>query len=218
MYVAKADNARHMLQNSKQNEKNMMALSLFNWRSIVIFLGGSAWWFSIFGQLLWHISEAIFTSHRYSSTGRERDNVDAVAKCVQNTKIFNSTEILSFSGANGFRNTLDTNLDCILAFRIIAGYSVVLGVLSFWWNNRLRDKIVDRRLGRMKGLGEYYQFQILTFLVRWFTLKFLDRPESMSLTFKAFRGAHTFMLIFFTLVSLSSYLSVLAWATDNQFA
>ncbi|KAI9664528.1 MAG: hypothetical protein M1821_005974 [Bathelium mastoideum] len=201
VYAAKVDNARHMLQKSKQNERNIMALSLFNWKSIVIFVAGLLWWSSIFGQLLWHVAGLVFLPYTHAQTNSEYSNVGLVSQCAKEFGACSFTKQHLWN--NYFLNPLDSP-KCFFVFNMIAGWSFRLIWPSFWWNNRLRGKYIDKQLGRVKGLGEYYKLQSLVFLVRWSALKFLDHPKSLSLTLEAFRGAHMFLLIFFAVTTYQS--------------
>ena len=199
-YVAKADNARQMLKKSKQNEKNIMALSLFNWKSIVIFAAGLMWWSSILGQLLWHVAGFSFQPRIYTQVTFQRYGIELVAECVKELGSLESSKISTLLRGGHLTRPLDVGPECVFAFRTVAISALKLLWLSFWWNNRLRDKYIDRRLGRLKGLGEYYKLQLLVFLVRFVSLRNLDHPSSLTLTTKAFRGAHFFMFLFFIIV------------------
>ncbi|KAL9097255.1 MAG: hypothetical protein Q9165_000682 [Trypethelium subeluteriae] len=204
LYVAKADNARHMLRKSKQNERNIMALGLLNWRSIVIFTAGLLWWISILGQLIWHVTEVSLESFDDSSNRRNLYTQSSVEQCMKEVIIHDLANIFKLIRISHPRSTSATNPYCGLVLNGAAKSALKLGLLSFWWNNCLRAKIVDRRLGRMKGLGEYYQMQVLVSLVRWWALQYLDHPRSTGLTSKAFRGGHVVMLILFAFTTYKS--------------
>ncbi|KAL9078077.1 MAG: hypothetical protein Q9157_003016 [Trypethelium eluteriae] len=193
-----------MLQKSKQNERNIMALGLLNWRSIVIFIAGLLWWISILGQLVWHVTEVSLESFDYRSNRHNIYTQNFVGQCIRELIIHDLANIFNLIRISDSKSTSVINPYCGLVLNVVAKWSLKLGLLSFWWNNCLRAKIVDRRVGRMKGLGEYYQMQLLVSLVRWWALQYLDHPKSIGLTSKAFRGGHVVMLILFAFTTYKS--------------
>jgi hypothetical protein len=63
--------------------------------------------------------------------------------------------------------------DCETVLQPYAGLALTLGALSVWWNPKLRHKAAGRA-GRLKGLREYYQIQIIVLVMRFAAWAFLQ--------------------------------------------
>ncbi|KAI9693409.1 MAG: hypothetical protein M1820_009285 [Bogoriella megaspora] len=189
-YFSMTDHLRRKMGESKRNERNAMALSLLNWRSIVIFTAGLAWWASMLGEIIWHIFGIAMPLPEYRYFRPE------------GLKALSTLSLLG-DCSSAIRREHQVTLSCLNGTRVIGRRAFGLALLSFWWNHRLRDKIVDKRAGRMKGLFDYYKLQSIVLLARWAAVSWLDFPESLGITPQAFKGAHALMLFFLTITTLN---------------
>ena len=81
-----------------------------------------------------------------------------------------------------------------------AAWSLVMALLSVWWNPKLKFKI-RRSNVRMTGLGEHMSLQIFVLAIRtiaWWALH--DKSRSI-LPQQAFQGANAFMVALLITVS-----------------
>ncbi|MCJ1319952.1 hypothetical protein MMC15_005288 [Xylographa vitiligo] len=159
----------------------------WNWRHIVAHAGGSGWLLGLMGQVLWNASGA-----SANLEGDSRD--DTVSILLQN--------FLQRTFGLGWNATKWTNLD-----KPLASVSLVLGVLSIWWNPRLSNKI-SGQVGRLIGLSEFYKLQgiiNLTRLLAWYSI---GKDHGFHLDASTTKAIHATMLIFNLVVSFISYRTV----------
>lgn len=179
-YVAKTDHLRRMMERTRGANPGRSWWDC-GWRGVLVFLGGLAWWSSILGQGSWHV---------YGMMGGS-----SLAQVIAEDKDHSFMGYLQHALVVMFRHQ-ESQLDTLHLVR----WTVILGVFSFWWNNRLMGKL-SRSGSRMTGLNEYYRLQGVIILIRtlaWWVLQtgFGKRLGSVEL-----KGAHAFMFIFVVLVS-----------------
>lgn len=90
---------------------------------------------------------------------------------------------------------------CAEVYSSNAGFALCLGLLSIWWNPRLKEYSKPRR-GRIIGIGEYYKLQVIFLAVRFAVWTVLANTPSFDFDIQTAKGIHTFMLVFTALVSL----------------
>lgn len=182
-YEAKSDHLRRMMDRSKAGRVARHARN-WNWRSILVFAGAIGYWGSVAGQLAWDALGAL----------------DAVDDGLQD-----QVYLLSPSWVSYVQQTLQERQlprHCSADFAPYAGLFLVAGILSLWWNPKLRLK-VEGRGGRFAGLGEYYQVQLIVIVVRCVFWAVLKDPSSSGLQPTMPPALHLFMFFFTVLVSNS---------------
>ncbi len=92
---------------------------------------------------------------------------------------------------------------CAEVYSSVAGFALCLGLLSIWWNPRLKENFKPRR-GRIIGMGEYYKLQIIFLAVRFAAWAVLATTPSFDFDTQKAKGTHAFMLVFTVLVSLET--------------
>lgn len=90
---------------------------------------------------------------------------------------------------------------CVALLAPYSGLVLCLGVLSVWWNPRLRSK-VDGKGGRLVGLSEYYKIQIVVLVVRFVAWAALHDPSIIGLDPRLPPVIHIFMGVFTVIVSV----------------
>ncbi|KAL4930650.1 uncharacterized protein BDV17DRAFT_258253 [Aspergillus undulatus] len=180
-YEAKSDHLRRMMDRSKAGKAARKARQ-WNWRSLLVFSGALCYWASVAGQLAWDMTSAL--------------PVDRPLPDADNP----STSPSFASRFNEMLHTLNLPSHCPVDLVPYAGLSLVAGILSIWWNPKLRLK-VEGRGGRFVRLGEYYQVQLIVMVVRCAFWAVLRDPSSSGLDATLPPALHSFM-IFFTILSV----------------
>lgn len=75
----------------------------------------------------------------------------------------------------------------------MARYALLLGLVSAWWNPRLKERM-GKRGGRMTGKRDYYTQQLICFAVRSAAIYWL--PPAGSVESERAQAAHLFLLVF----------------------
>ncbi|KAL4921559.1 Ima1 N-terminal domain-containing protein [Aspergillus aurantiobrunneus] len=175
-YEAKSDHLRRMMDRSKAGKSARRARQ-WSWRSLLVFAGAICYWASIGGQLAWDITGALPVDEAL----RDPDDLPA-----------------SQSIASRFHQTLHMfrlPSHCPVDLAPYAGLSLVAGILSLWWNPKIRLK-VEGRGGRFLGLGEYYRVQLIVMVVRCAFWAVLRDPSSSGLDVTLPPALHLFMILF----------------------
>ncbi|KAL5048795.1 hypothetical protein BDW71DRAFT_176561 [Aspergillus fruticulosus] len=180
-YEAKSDHLRRMMDRSKAGKAARKARQ-WNWRSLLVFAGAVCYWTSIAGQLAWDMTSALPADEPL----RDLDSFSVSHKMV--SRIRQALQMLH-SPTYG-------PVDLVP----YAGLSLVAGILSLWYNPKLRLK-VEGRGGRFLGLGEYYKVQLIVMVVRCAFWAVLRDPSSSGLDATLPPALHLFM-IFFTVLSV----------------
>ena len=168
-----------------------------NWRSILVFAGAIGYWGSVAGQLVWGLLGAL----------------DAGDAGLQDQDYLLSQSWVSYAWQ--ILQECQISRHCSADFAPYAGLSLVVGILSLWWNPKLRLK-VEGRGGRFAGLGEYYQVQLIVIVVRCVFWAVLKDPSSSGLQPTMPPALHLFMFLFTVLVSnlfSQNSLNMLIWTS-----
>lgn len=184
-YEAKSDHLRRMMDRSKAGRTARQARNR-NWRSLLVFAGAIGYWGSVAGQLAWDVMGALDAA---GGVPEDSDNLlpPSLVSCVQ--QILLERKLPSY---------------CSVDLAPYAGLSLIAGILSLWWNPKLRFK-VEGRGGRFAGLGEYYQVQLIVMVVRCVFWAVLKDPSSSGLQPTLPPALHIFMFFFTILVSHLSF-------------
>lgn len=151
-----------------------------SWKSILAFVGGTAWSMSLVGQIAWD-------GLVLSMSGKEHegllDDEMTLSGCIQQ----------AMRGSN-------LGSGCTALATPMARLALLLGLLACWWNPKLQE-ISRRRGGRMVGVSEYYKHQTLLLLVRYLAYLYLDMTPSSGHNLQKTLGIHAFLIFFTVLVS-----------------
>ncbi|OJD11422.1 hypothetical protein AJ78_07805 [Emergomyces pasteurianus Ep9510] len=180
-YAAKSDHLRRMMENSRDGRHNRRAHG-WSWRSMLVFAGAVCFWVSVAGQLAWNLMWAIASGN----TPRDLES-DA------------SLSLVSFCFDRIWKRQPLFDR-CASALTPFAGLALFLGMLSIWWNPKLRHK-VEGRGGRLTGMGEYYKVQIIVLVVRFVAWACLQDPSITGLNPSLTPAIHGFMSVF-TVISV----------------
>ncbi|KAL4956970.1 Ima1 N-terminal domain-containing protein [Aspergillus filifer] len=176
-YEAKSDHLRRMMDRSKAGKAARKARQ-WNWRSLLVFAGAMCYWASIAGQLAWSMTSALPVE------GPLLDDPEDSLTSPSIASRFNET-----------LRALNLPSHCPVDLVPYAGLSLVAGILSIWWNPKLRLK-VEGRGGRFVRLGEYYQVQLIVLVARCAFWAVLRDPSSHGLDATLPPALHTFMVLF----------------------
>ncbi|EAS33008.3 uncharacterized protein CIMG_04032 [Coccidioides immitis RS] len=193
-YAAKADHLRRMMEQSRDG-RAVRNQRKWRWRSLFVSTGAVAFWTSIAGQLSWNIMGCIA-------------DITLPAEDQQPAQL---SKALLGSCLDEGRLHRRVQSECALALQPYAGLALVLGVLSLWWNPKLRYK-VDGRSGRISGAREYYRIQIVTLVVRFVAWTALQDTSITALNPKLTPAIHTFMA-FFTLITTIASRAAIRFST-----
>ncbi|KAF5865601.1 hypothetical protein ETB97_003018 [Aspergillus alliaceus] len=175
-YEAKSDHLRRMMDRSKAGRAARHARR-WNWRSLLLFAGAISYWASVAGQLSWNLLGAL---------------------AADESLLYPDDPLVPPSFISCVNSTLRTRRVpscCSVDLAPYAGLALVAGILSAWYNPKLRLKL-EGRAGRFVGLGEYYQVQLIVMVVRCVFWALLRDPSSSGLQSHIPPTLHAFMLIF----------------------
>ncbi|KAL2000977.1 hypothetical protein VTN02DRAFT_2378 [Thermoascus thermophilus] len=175
-YEAKADHLRRMMDRSKTGRAARKARNR-NWRSLLVFAGAVCYWGSIAGQLAWNLLGAL-DGERVVVDEQHWLSISSLASCTKQAI-----------------ETRQVGSHCSSGLTPYAGIALVLGILSLWWNPRLRMK-VEGRTGRFVGLGEYYKVQLIVMVMRFVAWAVLKDPLMSGMQPTLPPTLHAFMMAF----------------------
>lgn len=183
-YEAKSDHLRRMMDRSKAGKAARRARQ-WNWKSLLVFVGAVCYWVSIAGQLVWDVTSAL--------------PIDEPLRDPDELRI--TFSVAAVSRIRDTLHTLPLPAHWPIDLEYYAGLSLVAGIVSLWWNPKLRLKI-EGRGGRFVGLGEYYKIQLIVMVARCAFWAVLRDPSSSGLDANLPPALHLFMLLLITLVRL----------------
>ncbi|EEH21921.1 hypothetical protein PABG_04132 [Paracoccidioides brasiliensis Pb03] len=183
-YVAKADHLRRMMEKSR-NGRSTRRYHGWSWRSLLISAGAMCFRASVAGQLVWNLMGAMVAGN-----------------ITQNTESDLSLSLLPLCFGRIWKHQSAFE-ECSSVLTPYAGLSLILGILSIWWNPKLKHK-VEGRGGRLTGIGEYYKVQIIVLVVRFVAWACLEDPSITGINPKLGPGIHAFMGIFTTISTVLS--------------
>jgi hypothetical protein len=151
----------------------------WNWRSLLVFVGAICYWASIAGQLAWDLTSALTIDEPDDDMAKSHSAASHVQISLRLYRL--PRQYLGDAAP-------------------YAGFALVAGIFSLWWNPKLRLK-VEGRGGRFLGLGEYYKVQLIVMVVRCAFWAVLRDPHSSGLDPTLPPALHSFMILFTILVS-----------------
>lgn len=176
-YAAKTDHLRRMMERTRGH---VIPRGESSWKSALAFLGGTAWFMSLMGQIAWDGLVLLISGNEHEGL---LDDEITLSGCTQ----------------QAMRGS-DLTSGCTALATRMARLALLLGLLACWWNPKLQE-ISRRRGGRMFGVFEYYKHQALLLLVRYLAYVYLDRTPSSDINLQKTMGVHAFLIFFCTLVS-----------------
>ena len=176
-YAAKTDHLRRMMEQTRGTGTRRQG---WGWKSTAVSVGSAAWYLGLFGQFSWHCVNILKVDE--DSDGLYEAVISpSLSKClrqdVQNPSIAPA---------------------CAYVYSSAVGFALCLGLLSIWWNPRLKQQLEPKR-GRIIGMGEYYKFQVIFLAVRFTVWSALSK--TLTFDIQTAKGIHAFMLVFMVLAS-----------------
>lgn len=184
-YDAKADHLRRMMEQTRAGKAARRARNS-GWRSLLVFTGALGYWASIIVQLAWNVMVAMTSVSTLNELDAHLDRPSLVS-CVKHT-----AEMRQIPG------------DCVTDLAPVAGLALIAGILSIWWNPKLRMK-VEGRPGRLVRLGEYYQVQLIALVTRCVFWALLKDSSANNISQSLSPVLHMSMIIFTVLVSVTPF-------------
>lgn len=181
-YEAKADHLRRMMDRSRASKTLRQARDR-SWQSLLVYAGAFGYWTSVGGQLTWDVTSILTSSGPSFDPDLSSDIPVSVLSCVSQTAQMGRLPS-----------------ECSIDLSSTAGLALIAGLLSIWWNPKLRMK-VEGRTGRFAGFAEYYQAQLITLVARCVFWELLKDPSASALGPSLPPALHTFMIAF-TLLSV----------------
>lgn len=151
-YMAKTQHLRRMMQKTKDGIAGPMDWE-WTWRSWVLRVAGLGWWASALGQSLWHATEAMSLRDRWNAHhwGLGED-------MSMDKPVLEPTFAVCFGQIAGRSRNAEP---CSALFFRWMPWLLVIGLFTFLWNNKLREKYLRSGDGRMVGLRDYYLVQLV---------------------------------------------------------
>ncbi|KAJ5650128.1 uncharacterized protein N7484_003851 [Penicillium longicatenatum] len=173
-YEAKADNLRRMMDQTRAS-KAVQRARQHSWQSFLVYLGALGFWISILGQLAW---DTIGVLTLYPVQNDADMSIDTPMSLL--------LRVRQMIALRGIPHEYSFDLASI------AGKALVAGCLSLWWNPKLRMKVYGRP-GRFSGLGEYYQLQLFSLVLRCVFWSLFKDPSASGIDPKGSFVGHTVM-------------------------
>ena len=155
----------------------------WTWKWVAVYVGALAWWMALLAQVVGSAMGALVADGE--GWGEGKGERGSLVRCVQASVRAGQVE-----GS------------CARSAARLAGFALVPGLLSMWWNPCLGPKLLGVR-GRMVGLGEFYKLQVLLNVMRavaWYYLDYREGFGNDGMTVKAVRAT---MLVLNVAVSLA---------------
>jgi hypothetical protein len=181
-YLTKAENLKVRLDKTRKGDVVRRELGL---KGYIVRLGGIGWYSSILVQIIWH-SLGVLSNLPASETPSELQPL-SIQSCVRQASRLANIE-----------------KGCYDEISCYAFLFPVVGMLSFWWNNRLRESL--QGFGRLSHLNDYYLLQAIFLAIRYAAVRLFTHSTRFSPLLPPV-PAHTFMIIFSLAVSLSTQFS-----------
>ncbi|KAF7715514.1 Uncharacterized protein PECH_007004 [Penicillium ucsense] len=181
-YEAKSDHLRRMMDRSRASKTRRQARAR-SWQSLLVYAGAFGYWTSIFGQLTWDLTNVLTRRTVGEDSNLSSHTSASLSSCLVRTMQL---------GRMPER--------CSVDFAPHAGFALIVGLMSIWWNPKLRMRI-EGRTGRFSGFAEYYQVQLITLVARCLFWEILKDPSASAMSKQLPPALHSFMIIF-TLLSV----------------
>ncbi|KAL8817977.1 MAG: hypothetical protein Q9191_008037, partial [Dirinaria sp. TL-2023a] len=165
----------------------------WGWQDNVVALAAVCWWMSLLAQLGWHALSVIkWTDEPAGLRAQDfpSDSSVPLPECVRRSLVPGPLEPA-----------------CAQSYSTLTAQALYLGLLSAWWNPRLRQKLRGN-VGRMVGLVEYYKLQVVFLLLRAAAWGLLAHSSAFGSDTKHARATHSFMVAFITISIVLSYNTV----------
>lgn len=188
-YAAKTDHLRRMMERTRDGGGNL-AYARSNWKSILIFAGGAGWFTSLFGQVAWDLL-ALWALQKETAGFIDGEPILSNSRCLG--QLMRGSEV---------------SPGCATLMDPLARFSLLLGLLSIWWNPKARERL-NRNGGRMIGVGEYYKLQVILLVARCIALWYLAGSADSTPNRQMKMGIHWGVLFFGTLVSHSQTFDII---------
>ena len=176
-YAAKTDHLRRMMDRTRGHG---IEYGNASWIRPLVTLGGVGWFLSQAGQFLWSglcLLNAMEGQHGL----RDKQNFATASACLPQVM-----------------RDLGSTSDCTEPLYSAAGLALLLGILTSWWNPRLKETF-ERRNVRAVGTAEFYQLQCMLFIIRCATWWYLP---GFDLSTHQISAAHMFLLVLVAIVSI----------------
>ena len=148
--------------------------------SLILTLGKLMWWTSWMGQFLWHALNLV----------KPRPHPESLELVATSPPHDCFPRIFSFGPLSA---------TCDDFFTSLAGRSLVLGLLSIWWNPMWVKKL-QLIYGRAMNKMEYYELQVILLLVRFAIWTSFEKIAGMDIGAQRWKGFHAFAMIMCLLV------------------
>ncbi|CRG85344.1 Integral inner nuclear membrane protein ima1 [Talaromyces islandicus] len=176
-YEAKSDHLRRIMERSKASRAIKSARNQ-NWRHILDVLGFLVYWASVLGQVLSDMMGAVEAGDIILRLFPSPSLVPLISR---------ASRILSWIGYS----SQDT-----------ATVALIAGVFSIWWNPRLHYK-VEGMHGRILGLSQYYECQLIVMAARFGVWALLQDPSRLTPSLPP--ALHAAMIVFTCLAAFASH-------------
>ena len=173
-YAAKTDNMRRVMERTNPDLRHLHEAG--QWKLWIPVLGGLIWALSWAMQIAWDAVWVLTINPRFEIG----PHVEEILRGVIGRLVF-AEEI---------------SPDLTVVLQPLAKDALLLGVLSAWWNPRLKE-VMRKKGGRPIGLWDFYIQQLIFLAVRGAVLYCITFHHSFDLE----QPAHLFMLLFSFVVS-----------------
>lgn len=183
-YFVSAENLGRSMSRNDSNESWLYRRGWqYDFLSLVLTLGKLMWWTSWIGQFLWHALNLVKGRPHPECRLDKVPSRSNIYDCVP--RIFSLVPLTA--SCNDF-------------FTSLAGWSLVLGLLSIWWNPMWVKKL-KLIYGRPVNKMEYYELQLIFLFLRSVLWTLLTKPEVTGMETSPWKAAHALTMIMTVLVS-----------------
>ena len=177
-YAAKTDHLRRVMQRTRGT---VFAPSGWSWNRLGVAVGGTAWLSAGIAPVLWNFMGALKVMEEPHGL-RDVDPSSSMSSCLWQS----------------WQNK-ETKSDCARLYHPVASLSLILGILSIWWNPKLAKR-TEGKGGRLVGLKEYYKLQVMFLAIRLAAWAVLGETTSIQVDPQTAKATHYFMLVFTVVV------------------
>ena len=142
-YVAKTDHLRRLMDRTKQRR----IAHRWGWRNLIVRAGGLGQLVSGLTYFCWELA-VILSGLREQAHTLDPPSQRSVQRC-----------------AGSIGRVEQISPACLSLFSDIAGWGLLLGLITAWWNPKWQYKL-QGNFGRLRGLSQYYRLQAIVLLVR----------------------------------------------------
>ncbi|KAL6714945.1 hypothetical protein ACLMJK_007205 [Lecanora helva] len=195
-YAAKTDHLRRLMERTRGG--GVSRSDTTRWKCLLVFLGGTTWSLSIAGQIVWD-GVALLSQENHSGVSLDAEVPSIQSACLH--QVMRGSALPS---------------DCASLMNTLARFALLLGLISFWWNPKLQERLTKAG-GRILGKSEYYKLQAVLLAARCLSYVYtMDMPREAS-TSQAVKGIHLALLFFGTLLTTMSFRAISIDYTPRVF-